>query len=109
MKLLNAFSPSMLPNDECVCFEEISLEKAKKLLSSEKIDSSIGHEGTAKVLQSLLGLNVETKRTQVTLKDNEQSIIATINMRLPEGTVLSREDMEKIPIRWILATIKKCQ
>jgi hypothetical protein len=122
MKLLNALSLNMYDADLFPVAEKISCEKAKDLLfpchcdSGEyslsplsrarklenpeisqlnNCESCIGHADTAKVLSSILEMDIPTNRVTVQLRENERCIVAQyIGPRLPEGAISLPEGAE---------------
>lgn len=107
MKILNAFSPTMVPKGGAVCFTDIDIEEARWLVSKEPIESAIGHPGTAEVFSRLLIHGIEPARTMVVLKEGETALLGSINARLPEGKVLTAEELKNLPIRWVKVTMMK--
>lgn len=95
--LVNAFSISMISQfDKCkVYVRKINRETAKDILQNNDFISAVGHEGTAKVLSSLLGIKVESNRKFIQLNHGDKAIVAQINARLPEGKVLSEEELRE--------------
>ena len=77
---------------------DLSLEQAKQLAQDNKdnILSAIGHEATAKVMTTLLGVEVPTNRIVFAQEKGQKAIVLKMNGRIPEGVVLTVEDMEKI-------------
>ena len=94
--LSNAFSLSMLKQlPALIRVEEISVSEVKKLLS-QGFESAIGHESTAKLLSQLLGVEVHAKRTMVTLEPSTILIVFQLLERLPEGKILSLEEVKQL-------------
>jgi len=84
----NALSINMLPIGfkGLLRIEEVSLEEAKALLQEEGFMSAVGHESTARLLTSLLGLDVPFSRTNVTLEKGVRLIVSQYRgPRLEEG------------------------
>jgi len=79
---------------------KISLEEAKTLLSGN-FTSAVGHEGTAQLLSNLLEINVPVNRITVFLKKGDIAIHFFPKQRLPEGKVLSKEELSKIQF-WLI-------
>ena len=77
---------------------DLSLEQARQLAMENKdnILSAIGHEATAKVMTTLLGVEVPTNRIVFAQEKEQKAIVLKMNGRIPEGVVLTVEDMEKI-------------
>ncbi len=131
MKLLNALSLNMYDTSLFPVAEKISCEKAKDLLfpchydSGEyslsplsrarklenpeisqlnNCESCIGHADTAKVLSSILEMDIPTNRVTVQLRENERCIVAQyIGPRLPEGAISLPEGAE---IRFFLVKME---
>ena len=94
--LANAFSLSMLSKlPATLKVEEISVSEVKELLS-QGFESAIGHESTAKLLSQLLGVEVHAKRIMVTLESSTILIVFQLLERLPEGKVLSLEEIKQL-------------
>jgi hypothetical protein len=106
--LLNAFSTTMLPEGGVVEFENLA---APPMLGT--FVSAVGHEGTAMVFSDILGVKVEPARVMVTLQPGDVAIVGQIanfflmNSRLPEGKVLSAEELRDFPIRWVRVTVRE--
>ena len=77
---------------------DLSLEQARQLAMENKdnILSAIGHEATAKVMTTLLGVEVPTNRIVFAQEKGQKAIVLKMNGRIPEGVVLTKEEMEKI-------------
>lgn len=73
------------------------LSRARKLENPEitqlnNCESCIGHADTAKVLSSILEMDIPTNRVTVQLRENEKCIVAQyIGPRLPEGATVLPE------------------
>ncbi|BCV23265.1 STIV orfB116 family protein [Gelria sp. Kuro-4] len=103
MYLCNAFSGSMLsaiPTGE-VRFCWISEEEARQLVRHGFV-SAVGHPGTAQVFTSRFVREiVEPNRKFVQLKPGDSALIGQVMTRLPEGKVLSAEELQGVEIRWL--------
>ena len=78
-------------------FEEISKEKATEILNTNSFTSAIGHEGTSKFLSDVLGVVVPFNRLQIVMEKDDHAIVFRVLGRLPEGKVLSDEELKSIP------------
>jgi hypothetical protein len=96
--LLNAFSLSMVNPPVLLRVEEIPLEKVKTMVSEYGVDSAIGHEATAKFLSRLLGVDIPVNRKTVKLE--RDAVVFQLLQRLPEGKVLSDEEIKQIPYKF---------
>jgi len=86
MKLANAFSINMLSGDSVVKFTQITAEQARELLK-DRIESFVGHNDTANVLSTILGVPILVNRASFTAQQGEQFIVAQFSgPRLPEGS-----------------------
>jgi hypothetical protein len=85
--------------------KELKLEEVKKLLNDYFI-SAIGHDSTAKFLSQLLEIEITANRIQVNLKEDDLLIVAQLLERLPEGKILTLEEIQKFPIKFFQVKIK---
>lgn len=100
--LANSFSLGMLKGlPASVWLEELSAEHVAELLEQYEWESIIGHEGTAKVLERLLGYEIPVNRKAIQLETSDTLVVFQLLQRLPEGKILSREEVEKIPHKFI--------
>lgn len=76
-------------------YSKISVEEAKTLLNGGFI-SAVGHQATAEVLSSLLGIQIPAQRIMVKMGVGDKALIFAMAQRLPEGKVLSRDEIEEI-------------
>jgi len=74
----------------------LELEEVRRLVS-EGFTSAIGHQETAKFLSRLLGCEVPAKRDAITMEPGDRALVFRIKKRLPEGMMLSAEQMAAIP------------
>jgi hypothetical protein len=79
---------------------KISIEEAKEILKNGFI-SAIGHEGTSQILTKLLGILIPTNRITIFMKPGDVGIHFFLKQRLPEGTVLSEEQLNKLEF-WLV-------
>ena len=77
-------------------FRKVTVEEAKKVLAGGFI-SAVGHEGTAKVLSELLGIEIPYNRQEIHMKPGDRAVVFRLLRRLPEGVVLSREELLALP------------
>ncbi|MEM3609905.1 MAG: DUF1874 domain-containing protein [Candidatus Anstonellales archaeon] len=108
MTLLSSFSLSMIEEYPARAeFEEVSADYLKKLISENEIVFKIGHPSYASVLSKMLGVKIEAVREKLTFKRGESFIVAQlITNRLPEGKVLSDDEIEKLQIKFIKVTLE---
>jgi hypothetical protein len=94
--LSNAFSLSMLPPSGAVIrVSPLTVEETKALLA-EGFESAVGHESTASVLSTLLGVEVPPRRVAITLSPGDRVVIFQLRMRLEEGRILNEEEVKAL-------------
>lgn len=75
-------------------FEPISIEAARALVQqASDVVSAIGHEATADLMTSDLGIIVEFIRNEVQFQVGEVALVFRLKNRLPEGRILDRSDL----------------
>ena len=98
--IANAFSINMLPLGEgekaTVTITRISPEFARQVAATTAFESAVGHEATAQLLTAVLGVTVPYNRVSITLSAGDTLIVAMPAVRLPEGKVLSIEELQQI-------------
>lgn len=106
--LCNAFSSGMLHLDQegtTVRFKEVNLDTIKEILNSEEWMSAVGHSQTAQLLSELLEKDIPTNRISLQLKPGDKALVFQLGTRIPEGTILSKEEIMSLPTKWILAEV----
>jgi len=86
--------------------EKIDIEKAREMLSEKEFISAIGHEATARLLSEMLGIEIPYNRIAVKMREGDIGIHFFLKTRLPEGKVLSKEELKKLDYDLILSKIK---
>jgi len=92
-------------NVATVMMRRISLDEVRKLLSDGSFVSAVGHAGTAQLLTELLGVQVPVNRIAVQLKSGDIGIHFVLRERLPEGKVLSREELAKLDYYFVTSYV----
>ncbi len=101
----NAFSLSMLSKLPAkILVLELTDEEAKNYIRLGA-ESAIGHESTAKVLSQILSTEVPANRRMITLEPGDCLVVFQLLQRLPEGTVLSEEEVKKLPYKFYLVEV----
>lgn len=78
-------------------YRKATVEEARRLISSGEFISAVGHEETAQLLTRLLGRPIPASRVKIKMKPGDKALVFRVLTRLPEGAILSREELEKIP------------
>ena len=77
-------------------FRKISLPEVKELLSQGFV-SAIGHEGTANLMSQLTGMTIPVNRVAIKMQPGDKAVVFRVLTRLPEGKVLTQEELSQIP------------
>ena len=77
-------------------FRKSSLPEVKELLS-QGFTSAIGHEGTATLMSQLTGVDIPVNRVAIKMQPGDMAIVFRLLTRLPEGKILTQEELEKVP------------
>lgn len=75
---------------------DIDIDSAKKLICKNGFISAIGHESTAEIISDLFGMDIPMNRIQFRQKVRQKAVVFKLNQRPPEGSVLTRDEIEKI-------------
>jgi hypothetical protein len=86
-------------------YKPISLREAVELLKQGFV-SAVGHEATASFLSQLTGITIPVNRVQIQMKPRDKAIVFQVLQRLPEGKVLSEEELKAVPYRLGLLTME---
>jgi hypothetical protein len=73
----------------------VSSNEAKQLLANGFI-SAVGHQSTAEIMSTVLGIPIQYSRQSVFLEPGDEAICFVLRTRPPEGRVLSKEEIEQI-------------
>jgi len=81
----------------------LTVAEAGRLLAAG-FKSAVGHAGAARFLSELLGIEVPVNRIRADLQPGDRALVLRLEVRLPEGTVLSADQMQAIPFELGLLT-----
>lgn len=98
---LTLLNTSILTSFGTYTYEPLTLEEARALVGEfrqegKSIQSAIGHQTTAELLSTLLGIAVAVNRTEYQQTVGDAALIFKLKGRPPEGKVLSREELEEM-------------
>lgn len=84
--------------------KDITLEKAKEVIGyyNGNIDSAVGHQSTAEIMTTLLGVDVPVNRRLHKQKEGELALVFKLNGRPREGKILTVEEIEEIGYKFQL-------
>lgn len=91
---------SILTTEGEYSLRQVTLEEARKLVRENELDSAIGHQSTAEIMTTLLGVEVPVNRQMFAQEVGQLALVFKLNGRPPEGTILSIEEIEKIGYKW---------
>jgi hypothetical protein len=77
--------------------------EAKALLAGGYV-SAVGHDASAKLLSSLLGMDIPVNRIPVQMEKGDRALILRLMQRLPEGKVLDDQEIAAMPFELGLLT-----
>jgi len=88
-----------------VTLKKLSVEDAKLYLKNWSFVSAVGHEGTAKVLSEILDVDIPVNRATVFFKKGDVGIHFFLKQRLPEGKVLSEDELNKLNFWLVMSEV----
>lgn len=74
----------------------VTTEEARELIQSTPFVSYVGHKATAEVMSQLFGMEVKHSRELFHHQPGQVALCLKLNGRIPEGTILTVSEMEKI-------------
>ena len=102
--LANAFSLSMITPPSTLSVIEVSDDNVKRIVASGFV-STIGHEATAKIVSSRLGISVQVNRVSVQLRPGDLLVVFQLLKRLDEGKVLTEDEMKQVQAKWYVVSV----
>jgi len=102
----NAFSLSMIQPPCSIKVEEINLQQVNSLLV-EPFLSAVGHQSTAEILSKLTGTSIPVNRVNLSLIKSDQLIVFQLLTRLEEGRILTEQELEQLPYKFLLVTVEE--
>ena len=80
-------------------------ESLARELAAGGFVSAIGHEGAARLLAEVLGMEVPVARIRASLARGDKAIVLRLLERLPEGAVLDASTLRALP--WELSLLER--
>jgi len=102
--IANAFSLSMVTPPTTLPVVEANEDEVRRVVASGFV-SAIGHEATAKIVSSRLGVSVQVNRVSIQLKPSDVLVVFQLLTRLPEGKILSEDEMKQVQAKWYVVTV----
>ena len=101
--MLYLFNTTIMPNEGVYVNRKVSLDKALEIFKSHpEFTSAIGHQGSADAFTSLGFEGVVVNRIQATMSTGDQAIALKVTGRLPEGSILSLEELQRIGFEFFM-------
>jgi hypothetical protein len=88
-----------------VRMKKASIDEVRQLLSVSEFVSAIGHESTAQLLSTVLGIPIPFNRISVKAIPGDTLIHFALQTRLPEGRVLSEEELRQLDFYFVVSEI----
>lgn len=99
---LGILNTSILTTEGTYRLKKITLDEARKLVTRNELDSSVGHQSTADIMTSLLGVEIPVNRQVFNQEVGQQALVFKLNGRPEEGRILSRVEIEAIGYKFQL-------
>lgn len=98
MNKLALLNTSILTTAGTYSLTDISLEEACELVADNigNLDSAIGHQSTAEIMTTLLGVEIPVNRQMFAQEVGQQALVFKLNGRPQEGKILSTEEIAAI-------------
>lgn len=97
------FNTTIVVNNGTYRLSDISVEKAREILADGNFVSAIGHESTANIISTVLGIEVPMNRVNASFDNvGDLAVCFKLNSRPKEGSILSYEDLVEIGFSWKL-------
>jgi sorbitol-specific phosphotransferase system component IIA len=91
-----------------VTIRKATLEEVRQLLlqNQNEFVSAIGHESTALLLTQLLGIQIPFNRVTIKVVPGDVLIHFVLRQRVPEGKILSYEELRTLPFDLAISEIE---
>lgn len=97
------FNTTIVVNNGTYKLSDISVERAREILADGNFISAIGHESTAQIISTVLGMEVPMNRVNASFDNvGDLAVCFKLNSRPKEGAILSFEDLQEIGFSWKL-------
>lgn len=82
---------------------DVALDVLRHFYFHGKVDSFIGHPGTAELLSQLINHTVETRRERFICAPKQHYFAFSLQTRLPNGTELTKAQLEELAFtfKWV--------
>ena len=97
--MITILNTSILTSYGSYKYEQVTTEQAKKAIRDGFI-SAVGHESTADIISTVLGVPVLPNRIMFQQNIGDVALVFKINGRAPEGKILSSSEIQEIGFQW---------
>jgi len=104
---IGIFNGTVVTTDGLYRINPISVEAARTLVATRPFTSAVGHSAAAELLSEILGVTVSENRIRFIQQPGQLAIALKLNMRPPEGAVLSKDEM--VAIGYSLSLIERLE
>jgi len=104
---LYLMNSSVLTSEGTFTYKRISLNEARKLTKNGEFNSAIGHQSTAHAMSKILHVDVPCQRVEIFQKPGDVVLVFKLDNRLPEGKILSEQEVYDAGFKWFLLTKKE--
>lgn len=106
MKKLALLNTSILTTAGNYTLADITLAEARQLVSDngDNLDSAIGHQSTAEIMTTLLGVDVTVNRQMFQQETGQRALVFKLNGRPEEGKILTANEIEAIGYKFQVLT-----
>jgi hypothetical protein len=87
-----------------ILMKKANVGEVKRLLERGFV-SAVGHDSTARLLTQLLGIPIPINRIAITAKAGDVLVHFALRTRLPEGRVLSEEELMKLDYEFVVSEV----
>ena len=95
LALLNT---SILTTEGNYTLTDITLKQAQQIVKDNEnnLDSAIGHQSTAEIMTTLLGVDIPVNRQMFSQVVGQKALVFKLNSRQEEGKILTVPEIEAI-------------
>ena len=96
MKKIGILNTAIATADGDYTLRTISLPEARELVAANDIDSAVGHDATASLLTSLLGVEIPMSRQFFSQERGQEALVFKLNGRPAPGVELDLAGLEEV-------------
>ncbi len=104
---LYLMNSSILTSEGTFEYKRISLHEARELTKNGEFKSAIGHVSTAHAMSKILHIDIPCQSIEVFQKPGDIVLVFKLDNRLPEGKVLSEQEVYDAGFKWFLLRKKE--